>query len=54
MYVYIMVSKIKNKMSSYIYIMVIYEYIDNVLYIIDTNKQTFFCGVMIYNEDDEG
>ena len=24
--------------------MVIYEYIDNILYIIDTNKQIFFSG----------
>ena len=27
--------------------MVIYEYIDNILYIIDTNKQIFFSGVIV-------
>jgi len=33
--------------------MVIYEYIDNVLYIIDTNKQTFFSGVMVCDPVDD-
>jgi len=33
--------------------MIIYEYIDNIFYIIDTNKKTIFSGIMVDDDIDD-